>query len=55
MGGRNRLALPAPAVRERATRAGVVERVRAGAPDLNLTAEPVGGRGLEAHAGVTFH
>ena len=50
----NRLALPEPAARERATLAAVVERVRAGAPDLNLTVDPVESRGFEYHTGVTF-
>ncbi len=50
----NRLALPEQAVRERAALAGVVERVRAGAPDLQLTVDPVEHRGFEYHTGVTF-
>ncbi len=50
----SRLALPERAARERATLAAVVERVRAGASDLNLTVDPVENRGFEYHTGVTF-
>jgi ATP phosphoribosyltransferase regulatory subunit len=48
------LDLPGDAPRERAQLAAVVEGVRAGAPDLGLTIDPVENRGFEYHTGVTF-
>ncbi len=48
------LDLPAAAAAERSRLAEVAERVRAGAPDLTVTLDPVENRGFEYHAGVTF-
>lgn len=46
--------LPAPAQAERAALAKVVDNIRKGAPDLNITVDPVENRGFEYHVGVTF-
>ncbi len=48
------LDLPAPAEAERAALEEVVENVRKGAPDINVTIDPVESRGFEYHVGVTF-
>lgn len=48
------LDLPAEAAAERAALADVVRRVRADAPGLTLTVDPVEHRGFEYHAGVSF-
>ncbi len=50
----NRLDLPESAARERRSLALVIEKIRAAAPDLKLTVDPVESRGLEYHTGVTF-
>ncbi|MBL6932113.1 MAG: ATP phosphoribosyltransferase regulatory subunit [Rhodospirillales bacterium] len=42
------------AMDERASLGAVIEKIRAGAPDLSLTVDPVESRGLEYHKGVTF-
>ena len=48
------LDLPAPARREADRLAGVVGLVRAAAPDLALTVDPVENRGFSYHAGISF-
>jgi len=49
-----RLELPPAAAAERNRLAAVVTLVRAMAPDLTLTVDPVENRGFEYHAGVAF-
>ncbi|MDP6574058.1 MAG: ATP phosphoribosyltransferase regulatory subunit [Rhodospirillales bacterium] len=49
-----RLDLPAEAAGERDILAQVTDLVRAGAPQLKLTIDPVENRGFEYHTGVTF-
>jgi len=49
-----RLNLPAEASGERDTLARVADLVRAGAPQVKLTIDPVENRGFEYHSGVTF-
>jgi ATP phosphoribosyltransferase regulatory subunit len=49
-----KLELPEEAIHERAKLGTVIDKIRAGAPDLNLTVDPVESRGLEYHTGVTF-
>lgn len=46
--------LPEKAARERTALAQVIDNIRTGAPNLNLTIDPVESRGLEYHTGVTF-
>jgi ATP phosphoribosyltransferase regulatory subunit len=46
--------LPPAAAAERAALAAVFESVRAGAPTLRLSVDPVENRGFEYHTGVTF-
>ena len=46
--------LPPAAAAERAALAAVFEGVRAGAPELSLSIDPVENRGFEYHTGVTF-
>ena len=48
------LALPDAAARERERLAMVVAEIRAAAPDLALTADPVENRGFEYHTGICF-
>ena len=48
------LNLPGDGPRQRDTLAAVVEGIRAGAPELSLTVDPVENRGFEYHTGVTF-
>ncbi len=48
------LDLPAAAQAERARLSEVVKGIRAGAPNLTLTADAVENRGFEYHTGVTF-
>lgn len=50
----DRLNLPVEAAGERDTLARVADLVRAGAPQLKLTIDPVENRGFEYHSGVTF-
>jgi ATP phosphoribosyltransferase regulatory subunit len=54
LGTLDRLQLPEKAARERAALAAVVERLRAGAPELALTVDAVENRGLQYHTGVAF-
>ncbi len=48
------LDLPKMAESERKSLGTVIKKIRAAAPDLNLTVDPVESRGLEYHTGVTF-
>jgi len=50
----DKLKLPESAADERAALAKVIDNIRAAAPDLSLTVDPVESRGLEYHSGVTF-
>lgn len=54
LGALEKLNLSKKAADELAQLATVVDKIRAGAPDLSLTVDPVEGRGLEYHVGVTF-
>ena len=54
MAALDKLDLPYSAAQVRASLRTVVDKVRVGAPDLNLTVDPVESRGLEYHTGVTF-
>lgn len=54
MAALDRLELAENAAAERAALAGVIDEIRAVAPRLSLTVDPVESRGLEYHSGVTF-
>jgi len=49
-----KLKLSKIAALERSALSNVIDRIRAAAPDLSLTVDPVESRGLEYHTGVTF-
>ena len=50
----DKLKLPEGAAHEWAALTKVIDNIRAAAPDLSLTVDPVESRGLEYHSGVTF-
>ena len=50
----DKLNLPKKAQLERDSLGAVIDKIRAGAPELSLTVDPVESRGLEYHKGVTF-
>ncbi|MCE2510209.1 MAG: ATP phosphoribosyltransferase regulatory subunit [Alphaproteobacteria bacterium] len=49
-----KIKLPKPAAEERARLTGLVERLRAAAPDIGLTVDPVENRSFEYHSGLSF-